>query len=160
MAEEYILSLEAYDKINAEYEELTSVKRKEVAEKLKEARAFGDLSENAEYDAAKDEQAEVEARILELEDMIKKAKIISEDELSNDFVGVGSKVTLQNKETKEKTEFIIVGTTEADPFAEPIPKISNESAIGSKIIGKKTKEIVEVPTLEGIKTFQIVKISR
>ena len=119
MAEKYQLTQEGYDKIVAEYEELVSVRRAEVAEKLKEARAFGDLSENAEYDAAKDEQAEIEERINKLEDMIKKAEIAKEDEISNDFVGVGLKVKLKNVATKETVIYQIVGTTEADPFAEP-----------------------------------------
>ena len=159
MAEEFILTQEGYDKIVAEHEELVSVRRAEVAEKLKEARAFGDLSENAEYDAAKDEQAEMEERILKLENMIKNAKIVKEEEMSNDFVGVGSKVKLKDLDTKEVFEYAIVGTTEADPFAEPIPKISNESLIGQHIIGKKKKEKVEIVTLDGVKNFQITDIT-
>lgn len=90
MADEILLTQEGYDKIVAEHEELVSVRRKEISEKLKEAISYGDLSENAEYDAAKNEQAEVEERIFKLEDMIKKAKIIKEEEMTNDFVGVGS----------------------------------------------------------------------
>ena len=160
MAEVVYLSKEGYQKIQEELDYLVSQKRAEVAEKLKEARAFGDLSENAEYDAAKDEQAEVEERILQLENMIKNAEVINEEEMSNEFVGVGSKVKLKDLDTKEVVEFIIVGTTEADPFAEPVPKISNESLIGQHIIGKKKREKVEIVTLEGTKHFQVTDITR
>lgn len=160
MAEVVYLSKEGYQKIQEELDYLVSQKRAEVAEKLKEARAFGDLSENAEYDAAKDEQAEVEERILQLENMIKNAEVINEDEMSNEFVGVGSKVKLKDLDTKEVVEYIIVGTTEADPFAEPVPKISNESLIGQHIIGKKKKEKVEIVTLEGTRHFQVTDITR
>ena len=96
MAEELLLTQEGYDKIVAEHEELVSVRRKEISEKLKEAISYGDLSENAEYDAAKNEQAELEERIFKLEDMMKKAKIINEEEMTNDFVGVGSKVLVKD----------------------------------------------------------------
>lgn len=160
MAEVVYLSKEGYQKIQEELDYLVSQKRAEVAEKLKEARAFGDLSENAEYDAAKDEQAEVEERILQLENMIKNAEVINEDEMSNEFVGVGSKVKLKDLDTKEVVEYIIVGTTEADPFAEPVPKISNESLIGQHIIGKKKREKVEIVTLEGTRHFQVTDITR
>lgn len=160
MAEVVYLSKEGYQKIQEELDYLVSQKRAEVAEKLKEARAFGDLSENAEYDAAKDEQAEVEERILQLESMIKNAEVINEEEMSNEFVGVGSKVKLKDLDTKEVVEYIIVGTTEADPFAEPVPKISNESLIGQHIIGKKKKEKVEIVTLEGTRHFQVTDITR
>lgn len=160
MAEVVYLSKEGYQKIQEELDYLVSQKRAEVAEKLKEARAFGDLSENAEYDAAKDEQAEVEERILQLENMIKNAEVINEEEMSNEFVGVGSKVKLKDLDTKEVVEYIIVGTTEADPFAEPVPKISNESLIGQHIIGKKKREKVEIVTLEGTKHFQVTDITR
>lgn len=117
MADEILLTQEGYDKIVAEHEELVSVRRKEISEKLKEAISYGDLSENAEYDAAKNEQAEVEERIFKLEDMIKKAKIIKEEEMTNDFVGVGSRVSVKDVDNGDEMDFTIVGSTEADPFA-------------------------------------------
>ena len=115
MADEILLTQEGYDKIVAEHEELVSVRRKEISEKLKEAISYGDLSENAEYDAAKNEQAEVEERIFKLEDMIKKAKIIKEEEMTNDFVGVGSRVSVKDVDNGDEIDFTIVGSTEADP---------------------------------------------
>ena len=117
MAEKFTLTQEGFDKIQAEYDELISVRRAEIAEKLKEARSYGDLSENAEYDAAKEEQAEIEERINKLENMLKNAEILNDDEISNDFVGVGLKVKVKNLKTKEVSTYAIVGTTEADPFA-------------------------------------------
>ena len=133
MAEEILLTQEGYDKIVAEHEELVSVKRKEVSERLKEAISYGDLSENSEYDSAKNEQAELEERINKLENMIRKAKIIDENEMSKDQVNVGLKVRVQDMDTKEEMEFTIVGSTEADPFA---GKISNESLVGQHLLGK------------------------
>ena len=116
MSEEILLTQEGYDKIVAEHEELVSVKRKEVSERLKEAISYGDLSENSEYDSAKNEQAELEERIIKLENMIRKAKIINEDEMNIDRVSVGLRVKVQNVATKDEMEFTIVGSTEADPF--------------------------------------------
>ncbi len=157
MAEEYILTQEGYDKIVEEHERLTSVRRKEVSERLKEAISYGDLSENAEYDAAKDEQAELEDRIFKLEKMIKSAKIINEDDMSNDFVGVGSKVKIKNMDSGEISEYIIVGTTEADPFA---GKISNESLVGQNLLGKQREEIAEISAPDGVLRYQVVDITR
>lgn len=157
MAEEYILTQEGYDKIVAEHDELVSVRRKEVSEKLKEARAFGDLSENAEYDAAKDEQAELEERIFKLENMIKNAKIIDEETATNEFVTVGSKVTVKNLDNGEKMVFTIVGTTEADPFN---GKISNESLVGQNLIGKKKNAKLEIIVPNGTLHYQVTNITR
>ena len=157
MAEELLLTQEGYDKIVAEHEELVSLRRKEISEKLKEAISYGDLSENAEYDAAKNEQAELEERIFKLEDMMKKAKIINEEEMSNDFVSVGSKVLVKDTDSGEETEFTIVGSTEADPFCF---KISNESLVGQHLIGKQTGELVEIIVPDGTLHYQIEKISR
>ena len=157
MAEELLLTQEGYDKIVAEHEELVSVRRKEISEKLKEAISYGDLSENAEYDAAKNEQAELEERIFKLEDMMKKAKIINEEEMTNDFVGVGSKVLVKDLDNGDEMEFTIVGSTEADPFA---LKISNESLVGQHLIGRKTEDLVEIIVPDGTFHYQIEKISR
>ena len=157
MSEEILLTQEGYDKIVAEHEELVSVRRKEISEKLKEAISYGDLSENAEYDAAKNEQAELEERIFKLEDMMKKAKIINEEEMTNDFVGVGSKVLVKDLDNGDEMEFTIVGSTEADPFA---LKISNESLVGQHLIGRKTEDLVEIIVPDGTLHYQIEKISR
>ena len=160
MAEKFTFTQEGYDKIVAELDELITVKRPEIAEKLKEARAFGDLSENAEYDAALDEQAETEDRIQKLEEMVKNAEIVNEDEISNDFVGVGLKVKVKNLKTKDVSTYAIVGTTEADPFAEPFPKISNESLVGQHLIGKKKGDKVEFLVPDGTLKLQIMDITR
>ena len=157
MAEEILLTQEGYDKIVAEHEELVSVRRKEVSERLKEAISYGDLSENAEYDSAKDEQAELEERIVKLENMIRTAKIIDEKDMSNDFVGVGLKVKVKDMDSGEEMEFTIVGSTEADPFA---GKISNESLVGQQLLGKKKCEIVEIVVPDGTRHYKVDSISR
>ena len=157
MAEEILLTQEGYDKIVAEHEELVSVRRQEVSERLKEAISYGDLSENAEYDSAKDEQAELEERIVKLENMIRTAKIIDEKDMSNDFVGVGLKVEIKDMDSGEKMEFTIVGSTEADPFA---GKISNESLVGQHLLGKKKGEVVEIVVPDGVLHYKVENISR
>jgi len=157
MAEELLLTKEGYEKIKAEHEELVSITRAEVAEKLKEARAFGDLSENAEYDAAKNEQAEVEARILKLENMMREAKIIDAAATKKDRVNVGTKVTIKNVKTNEEFIYAIVGATEADPFE---GKISNDSAVGGGLLGHKTGDVVEIEIPDGSVTFEIIKIAK
>ena len=157
MAEEILLTQEGYDKIVAEHEELVSVRRKEVSERLKEAISYGDLSENAEYDSAKDEQAELEERIVKLENMIRTAKIIDEKDMSNDFVGVGLKVEIKDVDSGEKMEFTIVGSTEADPFAR---KISNESLVGQHLLGKKKGEVVEIVVPDGVLHYKVENITR
>ena len=160
MAEKQTFTQEGYDRIVAELDELITIKRPEIAEKLKEARAFGDLSENAEYDSALDEQAETEERIQKLEEMVKNAVIINEDEISNDFVGVGLNVKVKNLVTKQVSTYSIVGTTEVDPFAEPFPKISNESLIGQHLIGKKKGDEVEVIVPDGTLKLKIMGITK
>lgn len=157
MAEEILLTQEGYDKIVAEHEELVSVRRKEVSERLKEAISYGDLSENAEYDSAKDEQAELEERIVKLENMIRTAKIIDEKDMSNDFVGVGLKVKIKDMDSGEDMEFTIVGSTEADPFA---GRISNESLVGQHLLGKKKGEIAEIVVPDGVLHYKVEDISR
>lgn len=141
MAEDVLLTKEGYEKIVAEHEELITKTRGEVAQRLKEARAFGDLSENAEYDAAKNEQAELEVRINKLEDMMRHAKIIDEDQMASGKVNIGSKVHIKEQSTGKEGEFVIVGSTEADPFQN---RISNVSAVGKAIIGHKVGDVVEV----------------
>lgn len=155
MAEEMLLTKEGYDKIVAEHEELVTVRRKEVAERIKEAISYGDISENSEYDSAKNEQAELEERINKLENMLRKAKIIDESTMSNDRVGIGLKVRVTELETKETMEFAIVGSTEADPFE---GKISNESLVGAALIGKMVDEVAEVQVPDGVVSYKVIEI--
>lgn len=132
-------------------------KRKEVAQKIKEAREQGDLSENAEYDAAKDEQRDIESRIEELEKLLKNVEVVDEDEVDLDIVNVGCKVRLYDGEFDEEVEYSIVGSTEADSLNN---KISNESPVGSALIGRKAGETVEVETQAGTLLFKILEIQR
>lgn len=157
MAEEILLTKEGYDEIVAEHEELIAVRRAEVAEKLKEAIAQGDISENADYDAAKNEQAELEERIYKLENMIRKAKIIDENELAGDQVTVGLTVKVLDIDEDEEDEFTIVGSTEADPFE---GKISNESLVGKALLGLKVGDEVAVEVPDGIVNYRVLEISK
>ena len=158
---ELLLTQEGYDKIVAELEELVSVKRSEVAERIKEAISYGDISENAEYDSAKNEQAELEERIYELEEMLRKAKIVQDDDVKGDRVNIGLKVTVKDTDTGEKEEFHIVGATESDPFN---GKISTESPVGKALIGKKKGDqaTVEIKIGENIDyiNYKIMKIEK
>jgi len=159
MSEKTLLTQEGYDKIVAEHEYLVSVRRKEVAEHLKEARSYGDLSENAEYDAAKNEQAELEEKIQKLEAMMRDAQIIDHEELTLDVVGVSLSVTVKNVKTKDIVTYKIVPTPEADPFAEPVPRLSHESAIGKELLGKKVGDHVKIEVPNGdIVELEVQKI--
>ena len=155
MTEEVLLTKEGLEKIKEEYDRHVSVTRAEVAERIKEARSFGDLSENAEYDAAKQEQAELEDRINKLESMMRNAKIIDEDSSVEGIVNIGNTVIVKEKGSKEKVKFQIVGATEADPFE---GKISNESAVGKALIGNKKGDTVEVEVIDGKITYKIMEI--
>ena len=155
MTEEVLLTKEGLEKIKEEYDRHVSVTRAEVAERIKEARSFGDLSENAEYDAAKQEQAELEERINKLESMMRNAKIIDEDSSDEGIVNIGNTVIVKEKGSKEKVKFQIVGATEADPFE---GKISNESAVGKALIGNKKGDTVEVEVIDGKITYKIMEI--
>lgn len=157
MSEEILLTQEGYDKIVAEHEELVSVRRKEISERLKEAISYGDLSENAEYDAAKNEQAELEERILKLENMIRKATIIDEDNMASDRVRVGLTVKVLDVEENEEMEFTIVGSTEADPFE---GRISNESEVGKNLLGKQKGETVQIVVPDGLLTYKVLDITK
>ena len=157
MNEELLVTQEGYDKIVAEHDELVSVKRAEVAERIKEAISYGDISENAEYDSAKNEQAELEERIHELEEMLRKAKIVSEEEMKGDKVNIGLKVTVKDIDTGDKEVFSIVGATESDPFS---GKISTESPVGKALIGKKKGETVAIEVPDGIINYKIMKIEK
>lgn len=144
------------EKLLAELKEFQEVRRKEVASRLKEAIAYGDLSENSEYEEAKNEQAFVEGRIVELEQMINHAKIIADDKRGEDTVQIGTTVTVQNiTEDDEPETFTIVGSTEADPIDS---KISNESPIGSAILGKAKGDVVKVKVPAGVFEYKILKI--
>ncbi len=157
MAEEMLLTKEGYEKIVAEHEELVTVRRKEIAERIKEAISYGDISENSEYDSAKNEQAELEERINKLENMMRKAKIIDESTITNDRVGIGLKVKVQELESGEIMNFAIVGSTEADPFE---GKISNESLVGAALLGKMVNEVAEVQVPDGIVNYKVMEISK
>ena len=157
MAEEILLTQEGYDKIVAEHEYLVAVGRKEVAERLKEAISYGDISENAEYDSAKDEQAEIEERILKLEAMIRQAKIIEENDMPKDQVSVGVKVEVEYMDSGNVAEYTIVGSTEADPFE---GRISNESLVGQNLLGKKVGDIVEIVVPDGTMHLKVKSINK
>lgn len=157
MAKQVMLTDEGLKKYEEELEYLKTVKRKENAEKLKEARAQGDLSENAEYDAAKDEQGMIEARIMELDAMLKNVKIIDESELSNEIVHIGSKIKVYDCEFEEEVSYQIVGSNEADPFN---GKLSDESPVGSAFIGRKAGDKIDVETPEGVISFEILEITK
>ena len=152
-----ILTDEGLKKLVDELEDLKTVKRKDVAEKIKTALSFGDLSENSEYDEAKNEQAMVESRIMTLEAMLKNVKILDESEVRTDAVSVGSKVKLMDMEFKEEVEYQIVGSTESNPLEN---RISDESPVGKALIGHKVKDIVEAEAPAGVLKFKILKISK
>lgn len=144
------------EKLKVELKEYHDVRRKEVAARLKEAIAYGDLSENSEYEEAKNEQAFVEGRIVELEQMILNAKIITDDKRGEDTVQIGTTVTVQNiTEEDEPETYTIVGSTEADPINH---RISNESPIGSAILGKAKNDVVRVKVPAGVFEYKILKI--
>ncbi|MCL2013378.1 MAG: transcription elongation factor GreA [Oscillospiraceae bacterium] len=157
MNKQIVLTEEGLRKLETELEELKTVKRKEVAEKIKIALSFGDLSENSEYDEAKNEQAMVETRIAVVEAMLKNVVILDEDELTTDTVNIGSKVKVKEVETGEIENYHIVGSTESDPFEN---KISDESPIGKELIGKKAGKIVDIEIPAGKITYEILEISK
>ena len=152
-----MLTDEGLSKLENELEILKTQKRQEVAEKIKVARGFGDLSENSEYDAAKEEQAQVEARIVQLENMLKNAKVIDQDDIDLTKVSIGTKVKVYDEEFDEELEYNIVGSTEADP---DLFKISDESPVGRALIGRSIDEVVDVETPGGIVKFKILSISK
>lgn len=156
-AKKNILTFAGLKALEDELFDLKVVKRKEVAEKIKEAREQGDLSENAEYDAAKDEQRDIETRIEEIEKILKNAEVVDEDEIALDVVSIGCSVRLYDVEFEEEVEYQIVGSTEADSLNF---KISNESPVGAALIGRKVGETVEVETQVGALVFRILEIQR
>ncbi len=144
-------------KLKAELDELKSVRRREIAEKIKVALSFGDLSENSEYDEAKNEQGIIESRIAEIEATLAHAQIIEDDEISTEKVGIGTTVKLLDLEMEEEMEFRIVGTKEADINS---GKLSDESPIGAAILGHKVGETVDVETPSGILKFEVLNIRK
>ena len=152
-----ILTYEGLKKLEDELEQLKVVKRKEVSQKIKEAREQGDLSENAEYDAAKDEQRDIEARIEEIEKILKNAEVVLEEEADSDKVSIGCNVKILDCEFDEELEYKIVGSTEANSLK---GKFSNESPVGKALIGKKAGESVTVETQAGELTYKILEITR
>jgi len=156
-AKKNILTYEGLTKYEEELSDLKVRRRKEVAQKIKEARELGDLSENAEYDAAKDEQRDIEARIEELEKILKNAEVVVEDEVDSSKINVGCSVKLLDIDEKEELEYKIVGSSEADSLA---GKISNESPVGKALIGHKAGETVSVETQVGEIKYKVLEIQR
>lgn len=156
-SKEILLTQEGYDKLESELELLKTTRRKEVAERLKVAISFGDLSENAEYDEAKKEQAALEERIMKLENMIRVAVIIDEENVDLDTVTIGSIVKIYDCEFDEEVEYTVVGSAEADPYKF---KISNESPVGRALLGRKKGDEVEVTVPEGLIKLKILDIKR
>lgn len=152
-----IMTYEGLKKLEDELQDLKVVKRKEIAQKIKEAREQGDLSENAEYDAARDEQRDMEARIEELEKLLKNAEVIDEDEMQGDKINVGCIVKLYDLEEDDELEIHIVGSSEANSLA---GKISNESPLGQALIGKKVDEMVVVETPAGNFEYKVLSVTR
>ena len=152
---EVILTPEGYKKLTKEIEYLSTEKRREVAERIKVAREFGDIAENAEYDDAKNEQAYVEARIAMLEERLVSARVIQKKDIAKDVVSVGSTVRLKDMDANETIEYHIVGSAEANPAEQ---KLSNESPVGKAILGKKKGETVEVAAPRGSLKFKILDI--
>ena len=157
MDKKNILTYEGLKKLEDELENLKVVRRKEVSQKIKEAREQGDLSENAEYDAAKDEQRDIEARIEELEKILKNAEVVVEDDVDLDTINIGCTVDVYDKEFEEEIVFQLVGSTEANSLE---GKISNESPVGKALIGAHTGDVVEVEMPMGIMKYKVLEIQR
>ena len=152
-----LLTYAGLKKLEDELHDLKVVKRKEVAEKIKEAREQGDLSENAEYDAAKDEQRDIEARIEEIEKILKNAEVVVEDEVDDGKISVGCKVQVLDMEYDEEMEFQLVGSTEANSLQ---GKISNESPVGKALIGAKQGDVVDVEMGDSVMQYKVLKIQK
>ncbi len=152
-----ILTYAGLKQYEDELHNLKVVKRKEVAQKIKEAREQGDLSENAEYDAAKDEQRDIELRIEELEKLLKNAEVVVEEEIDLEKINIGCKVKVYEIDEEEEMEFRIVDSTEANSLQN---KISNESPVGQALLGKKVGDVVDVETQVGVIQYKILEIQR
>lgn len=152
-----ILTYAGLKQLENELQDLKVNRRKEVAQKIKEAREQGDLSENAEYDAAKDEQRDIEARIEEIDKILKNAEVVVEEDVDVNVINIGCKVKILDMEYNDELEYKIVGSTEANSLK---GKISNESPVGKALIGAKMEEIIEVETQAGITKYKILEIQR
>ncbi len=152
---EVILTPEGYERLHQEIEYLRTEKRREVADRIRVAREFGDIAENAEYDDAKNEQAMLEHKIAQLEERLLNARVIDPNEVPKDVVSIGTKVKLRDMETKKSVEYVIVGSAEANPAES---RLSNESPVGKAIIGHKKGDVVEVAAPRGTLTFKILGI--
>ena len=152
---EVILTAEGYERLKQEIDYLRTEKRREVADRIRVAREFGDIAENAEYDDAKNEQAMLEHKIAQLEERLLNARVIDANEIPKDVVSIGTKVKLKDMETNKSVEYVIVGSAEANPSQS---KLSNESPVGKAIIGHKKGDVVEVAAPRGKLTFKILGI--
>ena len=158
MAREEILTQQGLDDLKAKIEHLSTARRREVAERIKEAREFGDISENSEYDDAKNEQAMLERQIAELEEKLRGAQVLDEEAVSTDVVSVGSTVHVKDQKTDKSAKYKIVGSSEANPSDN---KLSNQSPVGKALIGKKRGDLVSVPVPRGpARKLKITKIDR
>ncbi|MBP7174798.1 MAG: transcription elongation factor GreA [Thermoclostridium sp.] len=152
---EIFLTYDGLRKLEEELEQLKGEKRKEIAERIRQALAFGDISENSEYDEAKNEQAQNEVKIVQLENTLKYASVIDEDEVDTDAVRLGTRVKIYDAEFEEEVDYHIVGSTEADPS---LMKISNDSPVGRALIGKKAGETIEVAVPDGTVRLRVLEI--
>ena len=157
MAKQTIITDEGLRRLEEELEELKTIKRKEIAEKIKVALSFGDLSENSEYDEAKNEQAIIEGRIAEIENQLKNVQVLDESELSNETVHVGSKIRIREVGSGEEETYKIVGSTEADPMN---GRISDESPVGKAMLNHSVGDVVEVEIPSGTVNYELVEISK
>lgn len=157
MDKKNILTYQGLQKLEEELQNLKVVRRKEVAQKIKEAREQGDLSENAEYDAAKDEQRDIEARIEDIEKILKNAEVVVEEEVELDKISIGCKVKILDVEENDELEYKIVGSTEANSLK---GKISNESPVGKALLGAKIGDVVKVETHVGELEYKVLEIQR
>ncbi len=155
MVKEIILTPEGYKKLQEEIELLSITRRREVAERIRIAREFGDIAENAEYDSAKNDQAHLEARIAMLEERLKDARVVTRKEIKSGEVSVGTKVRLKDMGSNKTVEYHVVGSAEADPAE---MKVSNESPVGKAIMGRKKGDVVEVAAPRGAIKFKIMEV--
>lgn len=153
----YVMTYEGITKLEEELEFLKTAKRKDITEKIKVALGYGDLSENSEYDDAKNEQAFVEGRIIQLENRLRNSSVVDEDDIEKDVVSIGAIVKVKDYQFDEEVEFYIVGSAEADPM---VNKISNESPVGSALVGKKVGAILEVTVPEGVSKYEVLEVRR
>ena len=157
MVKQTVITDEGLKRLESELEELKTVKRKEIAEKIKVALSFGDLSENSEYDEAKNEQAIIEGRIAEIENQLKNVRVLDESELNTEVVHVGSKIRIRETGTTQEETYKIVGSTEADPIN---GRISDESPVGKSMLGHSVGDVVEVLIPSGAVSYELIEISK